>query len=120
MNKPCSTEGCKAWTESGQCASCKEFGEPGTIWRDILTEIEERMGFGNPSSNLANAIRRVIIEHARMARKPKRKFDPDRLAKEAREWDEGIQTPKGWVDAPECVPKPRKIDPEDLRKPMDF
>jgi hypothetical protein len=37
-------------------------------------------------------------------RKPKRQFDKDELAREAREWDEGIRTPKGWVDAPESIP----------------
>jgi hypothetical protein len=45
---------------------------------------------------------------------------PETLAREAREWDEGIATTEGWIDATELAPNASKSTAISLRVPTDM
>ena len=41
----------------------------------------------------------------------------EELAREAREWDHGLRSPRDWVDAPEAIPQVRASTAISLRVP---
>jgi len=47
----------------------------------------------------------------------KKRATDAQLAEEARRWDSGKLTPKGWVDSPDAVPRAKETVPISLRVP---
>jgi len=47
----------------------------------------------------------------------KKRASDAELAEEARSWDSGKVTPKGWVDAPDAIPNAKESVPISLRVP---